>query len=253
MKKVLFLVKNIDEINEAIKFVEVLQKKFSYMESHVLYIRDVMKYDMMSTNIEGISVQGTINVLLKEYSELEKENFNLLEQKMKNKFQKIYSLEGDSVEIVLEELKSYDLLVVVKSKELSSTMKELLRYHYKPMIILSKTNEEYIYNIDKILMLNDGGYKANKSVFSYFNLFKEENIDILRVNVEEDEKLIARFGKICNVINKTGDKNSIILDMIKDYGFIIMGDLQFSVFFEKIAGNVGIKVIENSLSPIFIG
>lgn len=32
-------------------------------------------------------------------------------------------------------------------------------------------------------MLNDGGYRVNSSVYQYFNIFGNRDIDVLRVNV----------------------------------------------------------------------
>lgn len=62
-------------------------------------------------------------------------------------------------------------------------LNSLLKNHYKPLIILSKSDKEY--KFDKILMLNDGGYRVNASVYQYFNIFGDRDIDVLRVNVED--------------------------------------------------------------------
>lgn len=253
MKKVLFLVKNIDEINEVIKFSKVFKEKYNYVELDVLYVRDVMKYDLFPSTIEGVGVQGTMNILLQEYKAMENKNFNQLELEMKDKFNCIYSKEGETVEIALEEMKAYDLLVIVKNEILSNTLKDLLRYHYKPLLILAKTDDEYKYDLSNVLMLNDGQTRANKSLYLYYLNFMEQPVNVLRVNVEEQDRLFERYGKNCNLIDKIGDKNSIILEEIQKYGLIIMGDLQFSVFIEKLAGNIGIKVIQKAKCPIFIG
>lgn len=252
-KRVLFLFKDPSEIDEAIKFSKLLKKEFKDLNLHAIYIQDITKYDLFSTNIEGVGVQGAVNLLINEYKALENKTFNDIKKELEGQFLNVESKKGETLEIILEEMKAYDLVVLVKSDPISNTLKNLLKYHYKPLIILSKTNPDYEYNMDKILMLNDGGFKANKSIYSFFSTFKGKNVDTLRVNVEESDRLYERFGKAINVMDVSGNKNEIILSKIKEYNFIIMGDLNYSVFVEKLAGNTGIRVIENSKVPIYIG
>lgn len=253
-KRVLFLFKNTTEITELIKFAKYLKSKYTDIEMNALYVRDIIKYDIYPTTIEGVGIQGTMNILVKEYRDLEKKNYEYIEKSINHIFEKVYSKDGETVEIALEEMKAYDMLVIVKNQDkISSTLKDLLRYHYKPMIILAKTNEEYEYNLDEIVMLDDGNYRANKSIYSFVNFFGEKKFNVLRVNVDENDRLKEKFSDLCIIDDRIGDKEKIILEEIMKYKIIIIGDLQFPVFIEKLTGNIGIKIIENSISPIYIG
>lgn len=84
---------------------------------------------------------------------------------------------------MLEELKAYDLLVIIKKGEIDNTIVSILKDHYKPLVILTSGYGNY--SFENIVMLNDGGYKVNKSLYSFFNIFGIRNIDVLEVNVEE--------------------------------------------------------------------
>lgn len=153
---------------------------------------------------------------------------------------------------MLEELKAYDVLVIIKNSEIDNKIVSILKDHYKPLVILTSGYGEY--SFENIVMLNDGGYKVNKSLYSFFNIFGIRNIDVLRVNVEEKNRLTEKFGDICNIIDKFGDNDyQIIKKQLEKYNFAIMGDLKYSVLIEKLTGHTGIKLLESENIPIFIG
>ncbi|MFZ1419829.1 MAG: GntR family transcriptional regulator, partial [Leptotrichiaceae bacterium] len=104
-----------------------------------------------------------------------------------------------------------------------------------------------------VLLLDDGGYKANRSLFEFFNIFGEQKVDVLRVNIEDEDLLRERFKENYNLINKSGDPLKVIVEEVKKYDFIIMGDLKYAVMLEKITGKLGIKLLEAIKKPIFIG
>lgn len=251
-KKLLFLLTDEHEINIASKFSKALKNKFGYIDTHAVYVKDIMKYELFPTSIDGITIHNSTAILVNEYKNLETSIYENLKKTAFGNFDKVYSVEGETVEVIMEELKAYDGLIVVKNDELSYGMQEILKITYKPLIILSKEDKEY--NFEKILMLNDGGVKVNRSIFAYFNLFGERNIDVLRVNVEDRNRLTERFGNICNIIDKTGDnEHSIIEEFSKTYDMIVMGGLSYSFLLERLTGQTGLKIIESSKNPIFIG
>lgn len=45
--------------------------------------------------------------------------------------------------------------------------------------------------------------EVNASVYQYFNIFGDRDIDVLRVNVEDRNRLTERFGRACNIIDKS--------------------------------------------------
>lgn len=249
-KRFLFLLEKEEEIEQSLKFAQALKPKMKDVELVALYVKDILKYELFVSNINGF-IQSSASVVIDEYKALEEELYRQIEKKARYKFDKVYSLEGETHEVLLEELKAFDALVVVKNKEFTLAMKNLLKDHYKPLIILGEKEE---YNLDKILMLNDGRYKVNKSVFDFFNLFGEQKIDVLRINVEDQNRLTERFGDVCNIIDEKSDNVfSVINSYIPNYDLIIMGELRYTFLFEKITGQIGIEVIEKSNTPIFMG
>ena len=113
-KKVLFLVASENEMDTLLSFSKIFKEKYK-VEVDALYVKDVLKYQVYPTTIEGIGLNVGTNFSFAEYKELENKNFEKIEKKMKKNFSKVYFKEGETVEIALEELKKYDVLVVVKN------------------------------------------------------------------------------------------------------------------------------------------
>ena len=130
--------------------------------------------------------------------------------------------EGETVEVCLDKMKAYDLLIILKGENIGPYLKELLRVHYKPMIIVSESES---YSFEKALALDDGGYKANRTLFNYFNIFGETKVDVLRVNVDEKDELKERFKENYNLIDKEGDPLKIILSEVENHDIVLMGTL----------------------------
>lgn len=253
-KRFLFLLTNDTEIKEIIKFSKSLKEKFGdNIENDLVYIKNLEIYEKLPLTIQGLGVVNNTVDLAKEYRTIENDKYNDYYIQLEPYFRKVYTLEGTILDVVLEELKAYDLLVVCKNdgNRLSDNLNGLLKYHYKPIIILSNTDTDY--NFDNILMLNDGGYRVNTTVYQYFNIFGVKDIDVLRVNVEDENRLVERFGSQCNIIDKNGDPSKIILEYSSKYDMLLMGNLRYSLLIGKLTGQVGVKVLENTKTPIFIG
>ena len=139
---------------------------------------------------------------------------------------------------------------MVKNDKVSSNLKELLRSSYKPLIILPLNIDEA--KMDKLVLLDDGAYNANKTLFTYFNIFGEQKIDVLKVNVDEEDFLKERFGNNYNVIKKEGVPFKIIMEESKNYDVVLMGDLRYTVMVERITRKLGVKLLENLEKVIFI-
>lgn len=85
-------------------------------------------------------------------------------------------------------------------------------------------------------------------------MFGEQNIDVLRVNINETNRLTERFGNVCNVIDETSDDvYSTIMEYVPKYDMVIIGELRFTILFERLTGQTGIKIIENTDTTIFMG
>ncbi|VWL85969.1 GntR family transcriptional regulator [Oceanivirga miroungae] len=246
-KRILFCISNENEILSASSFAKAIKEYFKDVETVALYVKDIKKYELFQGDISSFAIP------INEYREIEGEIYKTLKTKLDNSFDMVYELSGDKYEVISEEMKAYDLLVVVKDEgELTPLVTKIIRTFYKPFVLLNEKTTEY--SFEKVLMLNDGGYMVNKSVFSYFNLFGEHNIDVLRVNVEDRNRLTERFGNICNIIDEKGNNIANIIEKyLTNYDIVLMGGLNYPIFLERLTGQTGIKVIETSEKPIFIG
>lgn len=215
-------------------------------------MKDILKYDVFPVTVEGIGINLGTNFAYKEFRNIENKTFEKIKGRLEEEFSKVYTKEGESAEVALEELKKYDLMVTVKNEKISPYMKELLRSIYKPLIVLPNRKN---FKIENLLLLDDGAYNANKTLFTFFYMFDEQKVDVLRVNVEADEsneKLSERFGDNYNLILKEGDTFKTIMEESKNYDLVLMGDLRYTVMVERITGKLGIRLLENLDVPIFI-
>ena len=239
-KKALFLVTAENEVQPLVNFAGIFKKKYN-VEIDVVYIKDVLKYEVFPVSIEGMGLNVGANYAFKEYRELEEKTVKKLKEQMSDDISNFYTKDGETSEIVLEELKKYDLLVLVKNEKVTSVLKEILRSIFKPLIILPNVKD---FKLDDLVLLDDGAYNANKTLFTFFHIFGEQKVNVLRVNVEEDDEnsLAQRFG----------ENYKTIMNEAQKYDLVLMGDLRYTVMVERITGKLGIRILENLQKPIFI-
>ena len=248
LKKALFLVSSENEIETLIEFGKKFKEKYN-VEIDALYVKDILKYEIFPVTIEGIGVNIGANYAFKEYRELEEKSFKTVKEKMNSEFSRVYAKDGETIETALNELKKYDMIVAVKNEKISPYLKELLRSNFKPLIILPNIKE---FNFNKLLLLDDGAYNANKTLYTFFYMFGEQKMDVLKVNVDTEDELKERFGDNYNIILKEGDPFKIIMEESENYDFVLMGDLRFTIMVEKITRKLGVRLLENLKKPIFI-
>lgn len=251
LKRALFLVSAENEVEPLVEFAKVFKKRYN-VKVDAIYVKDILKYDVFPVTVEGIGINLGTNFAYKEFRDIENKTFENIKKPLEKEFSRVYTKEGESAEIALEELKKYDLIVTVKNEKISPYMKELLRSIYKPIIVLPNRKD---FKLDNLLLLDDGAYNANKTLFTFFYMFDEQKVDVLRVNVEEDEsnqKLSERFGDNYNLILKEGDTFKTIMAESKNYDLVLMGDLRYTVMVERITGKLGIRLLENLDVPIFL-
>ncbi len=249
-KKALFLVTAENEIQPLVNFAGIFKKKYD-VEIDVIYIKDVLKYEVFPVSIEGMGLNIGANYAFKEYRELEEKTVKKIKEKMTADISNFYTKDGETSEIILEELKKYDLLVLVKNEKVTPVLKEILRSIFKPLIILPNVEN---FRLDNLVLLDDGAYNANKTLFTFFYIFGEQKMNVLRVNVEEDDEnsLAQRFGENYNLIHKKGDTFKTITNESQNYDLVLMGDLRYTVMVERITGKLGVRILENLQKPIFI-
>ena len=201
LKRALFLVSAENEVEPLVEFAKVFKKRYN-VKVDAVYVKDILKYDVFPVTVEGIGINLGTNFAYKEFRNIENKTFEKIKGRLEEEFSKVYTKEGESAEVALEELKKYDLMVTVKNEKISPYMKELLRSIYKPLIVLPNRKD---FKIENLLLLDDGAYNANKTLFTFFYMFDEQKVNVLRVNVEADEsneKLSERFGDNYNLILK---------------------------------------------------
>ena len=251
LKRALFLLSAENEVEPLVEFAKVFKKRYN-VKVDAIYVKDILKYDVFPVTVEGIGINLGTNFAYKEFRDIENKTFENIKKPLEKEFSRVYTKEGESAEIALEELKKYDLIVTVKNEKISPYMKELLRSIYKPVIVIPNRKD---FKLDNLLLLDDGAYNANKTLFTFFYMFDEQKVDVLRVNVEEDEsnqKLSERFGDNYNLILKEGDTFKTIMAESKNYDLVLMGDLRYTVMVERITGKLGIRLLENLDVPIFL-
>ena len=251
LKRALFLVSAENEVEPLVEFAKVFKKRYN-VKVDAVYVKDILKYDVFPVTVEGIGINLGTNFAYKEFRNIENKTFEKIKGRLEEEFSKVYTKEGESAEVALEELKKYDLMVTVKNEKISPYMKELLRSIYKPLIVLPNRKN---FKIENLLLLDDGAYNANKTLFTFFYMFDEQKVDVLRVNVEADEsneKLSERFGDNYKLILREGDTFKTIMAESKNYDLVLMGDLRYTVMVERITGKLGIRLLENLDVPIFI-
>ena len=251
LKRALFLVSAENEVEPLVEFAKVFKKRYN-VKVDAIYVKDILKYDVFPVTVEGIGINLGTNFAYKEFRDIENKTFENIKEPLEKEFSRVYTKEGESAEIALEELKKYDLIVTVKNEKISPYMKELLRSIYKPIIVLPNRKD---FKLDNLLLLDDGAYNANKTLFTFFYMFDEQKVDVLRVNVEEDEsnqKLSERFGDNYKLILREGDTFKTIMAESKNYDLVLMGDLRYTVMVERITGKLGIRLLENLDVPIFL-
>ena len=150
LKRALFLVSAENEVEPLVEFAKVFKKRYN-VKVDAVYVKDILKYDVFPITVEGIGINLGTNFAYKEFRDIENKTFEKIKEPLEKEFSRVYTKEGESAEIALEELKKYDLIVTVKNEKISPYMKELLRSIYKPVIVLPNRKD---FKLDNLLLLD---------------------------------------------------------------------------------------------------
>jgi len=99
-KKALFLVTAESEIHPLVSFAKVFKQKYN-VDVDVIYIKDILKYEVFPVSIEGMGLNIGANYAFKEYRELEEKTVKKLKDKITSDISNFYSKDGETAEIVL--------------------------------------------------------------------------------------------------------------------------------------------------------
>jgi hypothetical protein len=256
MRKALLLFGNEVEREHIVESAVFLQNQYNF-EIIPLYINDISRDHVISTSGEGLLMGGRSPVLFRGWESIEKTDIknitNLLQAKgIKGELLVDIGLVTD---IVTEKMKICDLLLMGKNEVFSEKILSILKGNYKSIIFIG---DRPLTQMDNVAIANDDGVKINRSAYHFASLFPEINkFTSLSINKKLEENSLKHYldnkGKSVSHEDIYSDNYDNILAKIDSYDLFIMGNLSRSYFFEKIIGKNGIKLIEKSKSPVFIG
>ncbi|WP_320046148.1 hypothetical protein [uncultured Ilyobacter sp.] len=283
LNRILVNVNNEKEIEYLTKYAKVIKEKYPNVEIAGLFIKP---------DIEKSAYTGIINSYdsheLKEEEDdyekqikIEKKQEEILGEKFLSLIEggKFYIGSGNAAEVILDEMRLFDLLLLPQPNGASITVenilkdhnnldnvkelllfgekkiKEILEKHHKPVIVVPELEN---YSIDKILVADDQKLEVNKALFNFMDLFTNiKEFTALSVDIKESmiKDLNVYFEKTEKKVNykfETGKVDEVILNYSVNYDLIIMGNLKHSFMVEKIMGKPGIRIIESTNKPVFI-
>ena len=254
LRRVLILFGNELNTEHLLETGKRLKEKYN-CEVKGLYVKDVRKHEIIPPSVEGLVIDPSSRYIVEEWDRFENEQIEKLKESLKDfNSENLIIREGITPDTALEELKAYDLLIVGKGSRISTDLKELLKYHYKPLIIVGDKPVDF----DCVLVANDKSFRINKSFFRFMSIFEDVmEFKSIFVGHEEDEdnslkEYLEGSTKVITEQEVDGNEFEEIEKAAENCGILIMGDLTHSYMIEKITGHVGVKLIENLKISIFI-
>jgi len=257
MKKVLVVFNEGSKKNILVESALFFKNRFGY-EVIPLYIKDVRRDEILPATMDGMIINLSNNSFTEERVALEEMEVEKLRKELELKgIKSPLNLEfGFPWDIIKEYMKSADLLMFEKGETLSQAAIEVLKNHFKPVIMIG---EKGITSFDKVGVSSDDGVKINKSVFSFINIFPEiDNFLILTLLYKLEKHTLLKYleekeKKVEWKVFEDEMAKDKYLEEVNKLDLLIMGNLSSSYFFEKITGRKGLSIMEKSQTSIFIG
>lgn len=258
-KNVLLVLGNGYNRENLIKSAIYLRDNFGF-RIRPIHIRDVRKKEFLPNAVDGIMLEPMIAGINKEWNAYEEKEIENIKEMLSNNGV-IAELEikyGITPEVVIEELKKSDILLIEKEERFTEDLIVLMKRFFKPIIVV----RDKPLKLDRVAIANDDGTKVNKSFQRFINIFTHvEKITSIELvdkfdDTEEKENYLNSFmtGKGIEVKSKMLLKSDSegFLQECKDEDILIMGNLSNSYLFEKITKKVGIKIMEEAETTLFI-
>ena len=256
MRKVLLLFGNEIDREKLVESALYLQNHWNF-EIVPLYIKDISRDKVISTSGDGLLIGGRTPILSQGWEEIEKASIGSINKILDEKEIKHHLIVDIGIvsEIVTEKMKSCDLLIMGKNEVFNEKTISILKGNYKSIIFIG---DKALSSMSNIAIANDDGVKINKSCYHYTMIFPEiKNFTSLGINIDLEDNLLKSYlqSKEKHITHKEikTDNYDDVIEKINEHDLLIMGNLSRSYFFEKIIGKNGIKLLEKSKSPIFIG
>ncbi|WP_319371272.1 hypothetical protein [uncultured Ilyobacter sp.] len=260
LNRVLVKLDNEGEIKHLARYSKMILENYPEVEIVGLFIHpSIEAHSYME--FRGVGGDYDIKEAKTEHN-LKIEKVMEIESKIKDEFLSLvenssfYSKTGNVSEVLMEELRLFDMAVVSKDDKISHGLRELLKNHNKPLILVPELES---YSLERILVADDQGLEVNKSVFRFLNVFEKINAFkavTVGISQEEVKDLTFYLEKIDKKIEynfEEGSVDEIILNYAKECDMLIMGNLKRSFMVEKLIGRGGIRALEEVKKPVFIG
>lgn len=227
-----------------------------------LHVRDVRKKEFIPNSVDGIMLEPMISGINEEWNRYEEQEIAKIKKQLQEKGIKA-ELEvkfGITSEVIVEELKKSDMLLIEKEDKFSEDLIAILKRFFKPIIVV----RDKVLKLDKIAISNDDGTKVNKSFQRFINIFDhiEEitSLELIDPKKTRDEGFKENY--LNEFIKEKGIKlkserilkadSDDFLKICKDQDVLIMGNLSNSYIFEKITKKIGVKIMEDVETTLFI-
>ncbi|MFK4785867.1 hypothetical protein [Fusobacterium sp. MFO224] len=227
-------------------------------EIRPIHVRDVRKKEFLPNAIDGIMLEPMIAGVNKEWTEYEDKEILkikdlLIENGIKNKLEVKY---GITPEVVIQELKKSDMLLIEKEEKFTEDLIVLMKKFFKPIIVV----RDKPLKLGQVSIANDDGTKVNKSFQRFSNIFRDikevKSLKLFDNSFDKEENYLESFilNKGLKLSSKVFDKEGLD-EFIKECNkadILIMGNLSNSYLFEKITKKIGIKIMESVETTLFI-
>ncbi|WP_319372081.1 hypothetical protein [uncultured Ilyobacter sp.] len=255
LNRVMVTLDNEAEVEHLARYGKMIIENYPNVEIVGVYIQPGIEEYSYGAGVDYDIKGGKIDHELKIKKAME------TEEKIKEKFlslfenYKFYSKTGDMSEVFLNELKLFDLAIISKTDKINHNLKEILKKHHKPIILVPDLDK---FSLDKILIADDQGLEVNKSVFDFINAFeKVKEFKAITVNISQESVkdltfYLEKIEKKIEYIFEEGPVDEIILDCAKEFDMLVLGNLKHSFLVEKLIGEAGVKIIEKIKKPVFI-
>ena len=255
INRVLVQITNAAEVEFLSRFIESLKGKYPDMDVTGLYVKNMDEYLRYNSALYS---EAYYQDFMATWKDVEEKKENEIRESCKKFFgdMPFFTKDGYSEEIVVNELRTYDLLVIAKNPFITRELKALLSIHHKPIMIIPKKNS---YSLENILFADDERPESNRAFFSFLRLFDHINsYKALGVNIDKDRfrdlnPYLEKMGKSINYHFHEGHADEMILEYSRDFDCLIMGDMKHSFLVERLGGKAGLRILEKAEIPLFIG
>ena len=172
-----------DEVDFLAEFVNELKSRYKNIEVCGIYVRNTDEYLKYNSAMHSDAFyQDFMNV----WNNMEDKKEADIREKFSGSFAgcELLSKNGYGDAVVLDEMRSFDFLVMARQEYISHELKIILSSHHKPLIIVP---ERPSYSLDRVLMADDERLEVNKALFNFMHLFEDiQKFDALAINIEKD-------------------------------------------------------------------